>query len=241
MDLLGSGINSDRQDGFFPASPFGQATLKSFQTEWEHYQDTERNEGYFRLCFSTEDLAALIDYFQKHEVKVSAPQLLPDGRSFVDIYAYDGARITAIQHPAGTVKFADSRLVSFGDIALIISVSNLEKSVKWYEEILGFEKIEDGPKEGTALLRMPISEHGKKEPDSSYPMNVWMIEDPNVLHSLKGNPMCRNYFKITPDELEPSRSWLVSRGVEISELALNDYHFYDPDGNRINIWAYEIN
>jgi catechol 2,3-dioxygenase-like lactoylglutathione lyase family enzyme len=140
---------------FFPLPRFGQANLKSFQTEWEHYQDTERNEGHFRLCFSAEDLTALINYFQKHDIKVSQPQPLPDGRSFVDIYAYDGARITAVQHPARTVKFADSRLISFGDIALIITVSNIEKSVKWYEEVLGFEKLENDSQQGTALLRLP--------------------------------------------------------------------------------------
>jgi catechol 2,3-dioxygenase-like lactoylglutathione lyase family enzyme len=226
---------------FFPLPRFGQVTLKSFQTEWEHFQDTERNDGHLRLCFSTEDLTALIQYFQEHEVKVSEPQLLPDGRSLVDIFAYDGARITAIQHQAATVQFPDSRLVSFGDISLIITVSDIQKSVKWYEEILGFEKLEEGPAAGSALLRMPLSEHGKKEPDPSYPMNVWMIEDPKVPRSLKGNPMSRTYFKILPKELEASRSWFLSHGVEISELAINDYHIYDPDSNRINIWAYEIN
>jgi catechol 2,3-dioxygenase-like lactoylglutathione lyase family enzyme/predicted enzyme related to lactoylglutathione lyase len=226
---------------FFPLPRFGQANLKSFQTEWEHYQDTDRNEGHFRLCFSTEDIDALIRYFQEHEVKVSAPQLLPDGRSFADIYAFEGARITAVQRPSKTVQFADSRLISFGDIALIITVSDIQKSLAWYEKMLGFEKLEDGLQKGTALLRMPISIHGQKEPDPSYPMHVWMIEDPKILHSPKGNPMCRTYFQVFPQELEASRAWLSSHDVEISELAMNDYHFFDPDGNRINIWSYEIN
>lgn len=225
---------------FLPLPRFGQANLKSFHDEFTHYQAGDQNEGQLRLCFSTEDLDALTDYFTTKGSKVSELTLLPDGRKYVDITAYEGARITAVQHPSREVRFPDSRLVSFGDIALIITVSDINKSVNWYEEVLGFEKLADGQRAGTALLRMPLSIHGQKEPDASYPMHVWLIEDHAIAGSPKGNPMSRTYFHVHPHEFEASRSWLISHEIELPDSDLNDYHFYDPDGNRINVWSYEI-
>ncbi|MBO9606431.1 MAG: hypothetical protein J7639_10790 [Paenibacillaceae bacterium] len=69
---------------------------------------------------------------------------------------------------------------------------------------------------------------------------MWMIEDPSVAGAARGNPKARVYFQVFPHELELSRSWLAAHGVPMSELAVNDYHFYDPDGNRLNVWAYQM-
>ncbi|BBH24318.1 hypothetical protein Back11_56630 [Paenibacillus baekrokdamisoli] len=225
---------------FFPLPRFGQANLKSFHDDFMHYQAGALSEGHLRLCFSSEDLEALTDHFTKKGIKVSEPVLLAGGRKYVDITAYEGARITAVQHPSREVRFPDSRLISFGDIALIITVSDIDKSVNWYQEVLGFEKLADGQHAGTALLRMPLSVHGQQEPDASYPMHVWLIEDHTISGALRGNPMSRTYFHVHPHEFEASRSWLIANGIELPDSDLNDYHFYDPDGNRINVWSYEI-
>jgi catechol 2,3-dioxygenase-like lactoylglutathione lyase family enzyme/predicted enzyme related to lactoylglutathione lyase len=236
--LAGTDLAPIGKMAFFPFPRFGQINLKSFQTDWDHYRRAELNEGHLRLCFCVADLDDAIEYCAKYGIKVTEPVNLPDGKSYIDIEAYEGARITAVHHPARAGQFPDTRLISFGAIALIIHVSNLNRSVAWYEEVLGFEKIEDS--QGAVLMKMPLSEYGKKEPDADFPMHVWMIEDQSVADSSKGNPMARTYFQVLPHEFKDSLQWLAAHQVEVSEQVESDYHFYDPDGNRINVWSYQI-
>ncbi len=225
---------------FFGLPLFGQMNVKSFQTEWEHYRNDGDNEGNCRLCFCAADLEAALRYFRENGIGVSEPRRLPDGREYVDIEAFEGARITAVHKPLKPNPYPDSRLIGFGDVALIVHVSNLNASVSWYETVLGFEKTMDGPDGRSAILRMPMSEYGKDVVSDEFPLQVWMIEDPSVAGAPRGNPKSRVYFQVFPHELEASRAWLVSHGVPVSELAVNDYHFYDPDGNRLNVWAYQV-
>lgn len=239
-ECAGTELTSIGKMAFFPLPRFGQANLKSFQTEWEHYHKDEYNEGHLRLCFCVADLESTTQYFSDHGINVLGQFQLPDGRAYIDIEAFEGARISAVHFPQRAGQFLDSRLISFGDIALIIKVSDLNRSVAWYEKVLGFEKITSSESDSAVLLKMGISKHGQKEPDAAFPMHVWMIEDKTISASPKGNPMARAYFHIPPQELELSRQWLQSHGIQVSGLANSDYHFYDPDGNRINVWSYEM-
>lgn len=225
---------------FFGLPLYGQMNVKSFQTEWEHYRNDGSYEGSCRLCFCVADLEAALRYFGENSIQVSEPQKLPDGREYIEIEAFEGAKITAVHKPLKPNPYPASRLIGFGDISMIIHVSNLAASVNWYETILGFEKVADGPDSQSAVLRMVMSEYGKDVVSEEFPHHVWMIEDPSVAGAPRGNPKARAYFQVFPHELEQSRSWLVAHDVPVSELALNDYHFYDPDGNRLNVWSYQI-
>ncbi|MGH7983378.1 MAG: VOC family protein [Candidatus Udaeobacter sp.] len=116
-----------------------------------------------------------------------------------------------------------------------IGVPDVERSAKWYIEVLGFERLHEGMwnavptfigKGNTALALFPASPDSKSTPSTH--------RDIRILHlAFRAN---RENFLAAQRELE-------KRGIKFEfqdhEIAHSIY-FSDPDGHQLEITTYEL-
>ncbi|MDX8367091.1 VOC family protein [Cytobacillus sp. IB215665] len=221
---------------------FEQITLKSFESNIEHFQKNAQNEGHARLTFDVGDIDKTLDYFQTNNIIVSDVRELANGIKTFDISAFNGARLTAIHNPELEGEYPQARLIKFGTtISTIIGVSNLERSANWYKHNFGMEIITSFPDTRAVLMHAFTSPwNEKREP---IPILLEEMIDSDFEQS---NPAVRVYFDLKQKNMFFNTYELFKeRGVTTSQIAGNPnmwagFHVYDPDGNRINLWTYQI-
>ncbi|MFB5661925.1 VOC family protein [Alteribacillus sp. HJP-4] len=105
---------------------------------------------------------------------------------------------------------------------IVLKVTELEKASRWYQEYLGLNEVFKG--EGYRVLQ------------------VGGGDTPLTLeHRSEGHPIKQNlsYPIFFPTDLEGAYRQLKEKGVEVSTIksdGTNSYfHFYDPDGNRLEV------
>lgn len=225
---------------FFGLPAGGQVTLKSFDSKLPHLMEEGAREGNSRLCFSAGDLAPTQHYFRSKGIRMTEVRQLPGGYSTYDLYAYEGARFTVIVDPALEGKYPDCRIPGFGRYGMILGVSDLEQSVLWYEQIAGLRRASDQNMDGNVVMSSPDGWSGE------WRDCILLQQLPQgtqaVVHD---NPRARGYFLVKQHEFLEAYTELESRGLKPSEIAGSPggwaaYHFFDPDGNRINVWTFPM-
>ena len=109
---------------------------------------------------------------------------------------------------------------------IYIPVSDFDKSVEWYQEILGFElKLID------TLYRDLESESG---------IRIMLIERRDNINShMMYDTGAQPSYGFMVKDIDDVRSELISQGVRVTNIG--DYQgksfsFYDPDENKIEMW-----
>lgn len=116
-----------------------------------------------------------------------------------------------------------------------VGINNLEESVKWYEENMGLKVVEYDNKNQFVIMSLKLN-HSEED-------SLWVIEQkPEGTYTGKVDgqvqPSCcikdrEDFFKY--------HQYLIDRGVETSEIGgfltkgMVSFHFYDIDGNRLNV------
>lgn len=219
---------------FFKMPNTGQANLKSFETDLDHFTQDGYEEGNCRFCFRIADLNETLAYFTERNVECSSPYQLPDGSLAADIKAFAGVRLTLSEDRKYIGKYPNARVFRYGAKPLWLGVTDLEASIKWYEDVLGFKQSKkDYRSQGYALMR---DEKDKWD-------HVWLEQVPAVPSPANANPGARLYFLVKGREnFLQAHEWLQEKGIETSDIVgpkrWMGFHFYDPDGNRINAWTY---
>jgi catechol 2,3-dioxygenase-like lactoylglutathione lyase family enzyme len=113
--------------------------------------------------------------------------------------------------------------IRFGRIAPTISVSDIERAVKFYTEVLGFAKVfENGSPVGFVILKKDEAELHlsllKSHKSSVQNVAHLMVQDAAALYSHLG----KNDVKIV-------------KAIRDADFGLRCFVFADPDGNRIDI------
>jgi len=228
--LLGTGTGPVGGKAFFKMPGSGQANLKSFESELSHFTSEDYFEGNCRFCFRTANLDRTLEYFDKQGTKCTSPRKMPDGTRSADIIAFGNVRLTLNEDKKLEGKFPESRVIQYAAKPLWLGVSDLEASINWYGRILGWEQSKKNFQDrGFALMH-----------------ETWdfaWLEKVNVHQSSKrANPGARLYFRIKKQEdLYKANEWLKGQGIEASDIIgerWKGFHFYDPDGNRLNVWSY---
>lgn len=228
--LKGTGNGPVGRKAFFKMPGSGQANLKSFESELDHFTSKDYNEGNCRFCFRTANLDRTLEYFDNQGIKCTAPLKMPDGTRSADILAFGNVRLTLSEDRKLEGKFPESRVIQYAAKPLWLGVSDLEASINWYERICGWERSKKNyQNRGFGLMRETWD-------------FVW-LEELNMERSLKkANPGARLYFRIKKQEdLYKTHEWLKGQEIETSEIVgerWKGFHFYDPDGNRLNVWSY---
>ncbi|QTD43140.1 VOC family protein [Sporosarcina sp. Te-1] len=228
---------------FLKMPRLGVVTLKSFESDLDHFQVREKHEGETRLCFETVDLEDTLAYFTNEEIQITELEVLPTGHRRFDIETFDGTRLTVVHNPKQDGQFENVRVTGFSDIVcMTIGVSDMDQSIGWYDKHLGF------------LLGDRKEQHAFLNVEDAYDWNeLKMVEYDTILfeqielESVKnGYPSIRNYFDVRPELFYNAYQRLEEEGIQVSEIAGNaktgwaGFHFHDPDGNQINVWSYPL-
>ncbi|WP_442599794.1 VOC family protein [Neobacillus sp. D3-1R] len=220
----------------------GVVTLKSFEGDYEHFHRTDGEEGHLRLCFEIGDLDDTIAYFKENNITYSEPTVLLNGMKSFDFFGYENARFTVFENSTSKGQYPNSRVLGFGEVNTRIGVTDLKKAVDWYTNHLGFMVVSVDENKGVAHLQTEDAyfKHALKETVMD---NIFLEK---IAEPVKGNPSVRTYFDIRPDEFLDAYNQLIKNGFIPSQIAGNPmkgwggFHFYDPDGNQINVWSYQM-
>lgn len=220
----------------------GVVTLKSFESEYEHFQRGGDEEGNVKLCFQIGDLEETIQYFDDNNISYTDHITLPNGLKSFDFYGYENARITVFENPVVKNLFKEVRVLGFGEVNTRIGVTDISNAVEWYTKNLGLIKVSVDHEKGFAHLQTEDA-YDRHVQNVEFWDNIFLEK---VEKSVKGNPTVRTYFDIRPDEFFDAYNMLIKNGVTPSQIAGNPlkgwagFHIYDPDGNRINVWSYQM-
>lgn len=231
--LNGTATGPVGRKAFFKLPGMGQANLKSFESGMDHFTMEDYAEGHCRFCFRTANLEQTLLYFTQQGVEISEPVNMPDGTWAADIQAFGGSRLTLCEDRKLEGKYPDSRIIQYAAKPLWLGVRNLEAATVWYERVLGFAQSDHNFKDRGFVLMRDV----KDEWDFA-----WLEQIPSTSKFVKANPGARLYFQIEERaDFEQTHSWLKEQALEVSEIVgerWQGFHFYDPDGNRLNVWNY---
>jgi len=127
------------------------------------------------------------------------------------------------------------RLKELGHV--LLRVLDLERSKKFYSEILGFRVLEEDPEHGGIFMALEGQSHS---------IDLFQVTDPEVAE--RQTPGVRGLghiaFRVESEAaLREAHSTLRERGVEITRsidhVSQKSVYFHDPDGNTLEIY-YEL-
>jgi catechol 2,3-dioxygenase-like lactoylglutathione lyase family enzyme len=218
---------------FFRMPDMGQANLKSFESSIDHFTLNNYAEGHCRFCFRTANLEEALRYYQEQGVECSASREMPDGTLSADILAFGGVRLTLSEDRKFEGKHPESRIIRYADKPLWLGVTDLAKAEAWYEKVFGFVRAKKQYADKRFVLLRDVKAKW------SY---VWLEQLPVGTQPVKANPGSRLYFQVKRQEdFFEAHRWLKGQGIEVSDVVgtrWQGFHFYDPDGNRLNVWTY---
>jgi catechol 2,3-dioxygenase-like lactoylglutathione lyase family enzyme len=122
-------------------------------------------------------------------------------------------------------------LKTHGVLHFSLPVTDLNRSRKFYEQLLGMKVVEQSP-------RMVFLQTGEDY--------VILAKEKEALKydSSKSTPV-HHAFKVMPEDFEPSIEFLRKNGVEVFNIEDRNQgvfwgpqaYFLDPDGNKLEIYA----
>ena len=124
------------------------------------------------------------------------------------------------------------RLKEIGHV--LLRVLDLERSKKFYSEVLGFHVLEEDPEHGGTFMALPGHSHA---------IDLFQVKDSELAE--KQTPGARGLghiaFRVEDEEaLKDAYAHLREHGVEIARMidhvSQKSVYFDDPDGNTIEIY-----
>ena len=124
------------------------------------------------------------------------------------------------------------RLKELGHI--LLRVLDLDRSKKFYSEVLGFKVLEEDPAHGGTFMALEGQSHA---------IDLFQVKDPDA--ALRQTPGVRGLghiaFRVESEEdLKDAYASLQQHGVEITRtidhVSQKSIYFNDPDGNTLEIY-----
>ena len=117
---------------------------------------------------------------------------------------------------------------------VLLRVLDLERSQKFYSELLGFEVVEEDPEHGGTFMALPVASHA---------IDLFAVPDPELAQ--RQTPGARGLghlaFKVDSEAaLTEAYFTLKEHGVDITRsidhVSQKSIYFDDPDGNGLEIY-----
>lgn len=124
------------------------------------------------------------------------------------------------------------RLKELGHV--LLRVLDLDRSKKFYSEVLGFKILEEDPEHGGTFMALDGQSHA---------IDLFQVKDPDA--ALRQTPGVRGLghiaFRVdSEDALREAYATLQQQGVEITRtidhVSQKSIYFHDPDGNTLEIY-----
>lgn len=124
------------------------------------------------------------------------------------------------------------RLKEIGHV--LLRVLDLERSKKFYSEVLGFHVLEEDPEHGGTFMALEGQSHA---------IDLFQVKDPEAAE--RQTPGVRGLghiaFRVESEEaLKEAYTTLQAHGVEITRVidhvSQKSVYFDDPDGNTLEIY-----
>jgi len=186
------------------------------------------SEANVRFCFETFRLQDAYDAVKRSGARVSEIFEGPGNVQSFDFYDLDNTRLTAVDTRQELRDLLPDALFTTDSIG--IGVSDLQKSIQWYADYLGFEAIQ----QDDTYARLKNREESV----------ITLKKLPAEAFNGRQDPAIRPFFVIeNSDQFLAAHELLRNEGIEVSTIegnvnTLAIYHLYDLDGNRINIWTF---
>jgi len=117
---------------------------------------------------------------------------------------------------------------------ILLRVLDLERSKKFYSEVLGFHVLEEDPEHGSTFMALPGHSHA---------IDLFQVKDAELAE--KQTPGARGLghlaFRVEDEEaLKDAYATLREHGVAITRMidhvSQKSVYFDDPDGNTLEIY-----
>nr|WP_269669527.1 VOC family protein [Paenibacillus sp. GSMTC-2017] len=195
-----------------------------------HYADRGTIDGNVRWCWRTYDLEQKHTELQQLNIRTTDLYEETGGIRYFDFWATaEGIRLT-IQEDK---KVSSSALVPSW---IRIGVSNFASSIDWYKKFMGMHIVDQINNKDYVVMSLRLN-HKPGE------LSLWILEQlPSGTPIGKVDAPIRPYcFIRSRQQFFTYHQYLQSCGIEVSKIGgftdkgLVVFHFYDPDGNRLNI------
>lgn len=120
---------------------------------------------------------------------------------------------------------------------VLLRVADVERSKAFYSGLLGFEVVEEDPAHGGVF--MTLGEFG-------HTLDLFPVQDPSSVPPLTANRLGVHHFAFQIDSfaaLKEAYFTLQEHGINdiqaVDHVSQQSIYFYDPDGNRVEIY-YEL-
>jgi catechol 2,3-dioxygenase-like lactoylglutathione lyase family enzyme len=187
----------------------------------------ERRVTNVRLCLACPSLEGMHRLLVSEGVRVEPIIAGPNGVACFDFYDLEGTRLTATATDDSGGSAAMTRFSGYA--APRYGVRDLTAAIDWYAAHLGTRLLARQDADGTALLEL-----GDFLP-------IWLETLPPHADVSRKPDFARPYFLSL--DIDEAHAWASEHGLDPSPItgsptALRVFHFWDPDGNQLNVWRY---
>ena len=205
--------------------------IKSVQSKTQPihlFADRGKGESNIRWCWRTRDLQEVHERFKNEGVKVS-DRVTPVTKYFDFWATAEEIRLTAQWDPSLEEP-------GFFPSWTRMGCADLDRSLEWYRQFMNVKLLEDHRNDGFVIVGLALNHN----PDDH---SMWILEQlPPGASTEPINPHTRPYLYINDaDAFERYYDDLKQSGITVSDIIggrMRFFHFYDPDGNRFNIYTY---
>lgn len=193
-----------------------------------HFAERGTVEPNIRLCFRISELEKVHKTLSEEGLRTSSIYVGPRTRYF-DVWATtESIRLTLQEDLSVSQSELHPSWIRIG-------VSNIEDSITWYEQHMGMKLLERDKKGDFVIMALKLNQNDED--------SLWVIEhkqDDSYTGRVDGQvqPVCwiRNR-----EDFFIYHQYLKDNGVEASDIGgfltrgMVSFHFYDIDGNRLNV------
>lgn len=193
-----------------------------------HFAERGTVESNIRLCFRIHDLEKMHKTLSDDGVRVSPVYDGPRTRYFDAWATTEGIRLTLQED----LSVSSSELLPSW---IRVGVSNLDESIKWYEQHMGMKLTERDKNSNFVIMKLKLN-HSEED-------SLWIIErkpEETYTGKVDGQVQSSCWIK-SREEFFKYHKYLIDIGIETSEIdgfltrGMVSFHFYDIDGNRFNV------
>lgn len=189
-----------------------------------------------KWCWRTRNLQETRDYLLHQGVEVGEPYRGPGGHLYFDFRATSERILLTAQGDDRVEEDAPRFVPSWNRIGVL----DLAASKRWYEAFVGMRLMEDRSEDGYVVMGLDLEHHPNER-------SMWVLEQsaeavPEGNANGAARPNCVLHDK---REFADYYANLKNAGIVVSEIlgyppvdGYSWFHFYDPDGNRFDVYRY---